>query len=100
MSGLKVVLQSPSSITEAPLAVARPRAIRPILSFPGHAAPHGGPGPGLEVGRGSPLLDRHQARFDQVQAVEETRDLGPVAVALGFPREPVVPLGRGGYPRS
>jgi hypothetical protein len=55
------------------------------LRLPGHAAPHGGPGAGLLLGRGPPLLDGHQAWLDQVQAVEEAGNLGVVAVALGFP---------------
>jgi hypothetical protein len=40
------------------------------------------------------LLDRDQARLDQVQSVEEPRDLGAVAVTLRLVREPVVPPGR------
>ena len=43
------------------------------------------------------MLDRHQARVDQVQAIEETSNLGPAAVALGLAGEPVVPLGRLGH---
>jgi hypothetical protein len=35
------------------------------------------------------LRDRHHARLDQVQAVEEARDLAVVSMALGLPREPV-----------
>jgi len=59
--------------------------------------PHGRTGRGFELGPAPPALDRDDARREQVQAVEEPRDLGVAAVPPGLAGEAVVPPGRFGY---
>ena len=55
-------------------------APRGASRFPGDAAPQAGPCGRFLVARGPPLLDRHHARLDELQAVEE---LGHLRLAAG-----------------